>query len=348
MVEDRARARRQASQGRRVGAARARRSSPTPTTCASRRRSRSSMRCSPRARRCAPTTRSRMPIAAAQTRGRRALLRRRVRRRVRAPTRWSSPTEWNQFRALDVERLKQRHEAPVVVDLRNVYDPGDAARDGIRYSRASGGHDGGVRASPAAGASSARTSSRRSCVSGDDGTRPSTTSRRGRRENLEPAPDWANAGAGAVPSWSRATSAISTCRRAGGRGARLRSPSGRHRLRSSARWRTRSGSNDVNVTGHAATLLVRRARCRMSSASSYASSSSVYGESDDAAQESRPCPAPISPYGIAKLAGGDATCAIFHRLYGRLGDRAALLQRVRAAPGSRQRVRRRRPEIHRA
>ena len=42
-------------------------------------------------------------------------------------------TEWNQFRMLDLERLKSRLEPPVIVDLRNVYDPAAMRRAGFRY-----------------------------------------------------------------------------------------------------------------------------------------------------------------------------------------------------------------------
>ena len=42
-------------------------------------------------------------------------------------------TEWEQFRALDFERLKATMERPVLVDLRNVYRPEDAARHGFAY-----------------------------------------------------------------------------------------------------------------------------------------------------------------------------------------------------------------------
>ena len=45
----------------------------------------------------------------------------------RAPTRWSIVTEWEQFRALDLERLKREMAQPVVVDLRNIYRPEDMA-----------------------------------------------------------------------------------------------------------------------------------------------------------------------------------------------------------------------------
>jgi UDPglucose 6-dehydrogenase len=42
-------------------------------------------------------------------------------------------TEWEQFRALDLEKLKQVMAQPVIVDLRNIYHPDDMARHGFRY-----------------------------------------------------------------------------------------------------------------------------------------------------------------------------------------------------------------------
>src|SRR5271169_5330158 len=42
-------------------------------------------------------------------------------------------TEWEQFRALDLERLRDLMACPVVVDLRNVYRPEDVRRRGFRY-----------------------------------------------------------------------------------------------------------------------------------------------------------------------------------------------------------------------
>ncbi|AXK81894.1 UDP-glucose/GDP-mannose dehydrogenase family protein [Pseudolabrys taiwanensis] len=42
-------------------------------------------------------------------------------------------TEWEQFRALDFVRLKTVMERPVLVDLRNVYRPEEAARHGFAY-----------------------------------------------------------------------------------------------------------------------------------------------------------------------------------------------------------------------
>jgi UDPglucose 6-dehydrogenase len=42
-------------------------------------------------------------------------------------------TEWNQFRNLDLERLKEAMATPVVVDLRNVYDPQRMRELGFEY-----------------------------------------------------------------------------------------------------------------------------------------------------------------------------------------------------------------------
>jgi UDPglucose 6-dehydrogenase len=43
-------------------------------------------------------------------------------------------TEWDQFRALDMTRLKTLLKSPVVVDLRNIYDPADMRRRGFAYT----------------------------------------------------------------------------------------------------------------------------------------------------------------------------------------------------------------------
>ncbi len=43
-------------------------------------------------------------------------------------------TEWNAFRALDLERVKELMNDPVVVDLRNVYDPQEMTAAGFRYT----------------------------------------------------------------------------------------------------------------------------------------------------------------------------------------------------------------------
>ncbi|MFN3459750.1 MAG: UDP-glucose dehydrogenase family protein [Oceanibaculum sp.] len=43
-------------------------------------------------------------------------------------------TEWNEFRGLSVERMKQSLARPVMIDLRNVYEPKDMAEAGFRYT----------------------------------------------------------------------------------------------------------------------------------------------------------------------------------------------------------------------
>ena len=42
-------------------------------------------------------------------------------------------TEWNQFRALELERLKDLLKQPLLVDLRNLYVPERVAAAGFRY-----------------------------------------------------------------------------------------------------------------------------------------------------------------------------------------------------------------------
>ncbi len=43
-------------------------------------------------------------------------------------------TEWDAFRALDLDRLKEEMAAPVMVDLRNVYRPDEMRRRGFKYA----------------------------------------------------------------------------------------------------------------------------------------------------------------------------------------------------------------------
>jgi Predicted UDP-glucose 6-dehydrogenase len=43
-------------------------------------------------------------------------------------------TEWNEFRGLDLARMKQLLRQPNVVDLRNVYNPAEMVEAGFRYS----------------------------------------------------------------------------------------------------------------------------------------------------------------------------------------------------------------------
>jgi UDPglucose 6-dehydrogenase len=43
-------------------------------------------------------------------------------------------TEWEQFRALDLDRLHDLMACPVIVDLRNIYQPAEMYRHGFAYS----------------------------------------------------------------------------------------------------------------------------------------------------------------------------------------------------------------------
>jgi UDPglucose 6-dehydrogenase len=43
-------------------------------------------------------------------------------------------TEWDQFRALDLNRVKRLMRQPVMIDLRNIYRPEDMQARGFRYS----------------------------------------------------------------------------------------------------------------------------------------------------------------------------------------------------------------------
>jgi UDPglucose 6-dehydrogenase len=42
-------------------------------------------------------------------------------------------TEWDAFRALDLDRVKSLLKSPVIVDLRNIYRPEDARKRGFTY-----------------------------------------------------------------------------------------------------------------------------------------------------------------------------------------------------------------------
>ncbi len=42
-------------------------------------------------------------------------------------------TEWNEFRAFDLERARSLLRTPLVVDLRNIYEPAEMAAAGLRY-----------------------------------------------------------------------------------------------------------------------------------------------------------------------------------------------------------------------
>jgi UDPglucose 6-dehydrogenase len=51
-------------------------------------------------------------------------------------------TEWDAFRALDLKRVAAMLKTPVIVDLRNVYPPEEAARAGLRYTGIGRGQEG--------------------------------------------------------------------------------------------------------------------------------------------------------------------------------------------------------------
>jgi UDPglucose 6-dehydrogenase len=42
-------------------------------------------------------------------------------------------TEWNQFRALDMQRVKELLRSPKIADLRNIYEPADMRELGFEY-----------------------------------------------------------------------------------------------------------------------------------------------------------------------------------------------------------------------
>jgi UDPglucose 6-dehydrogenase len=43
-------------------------------------------------------------------------------------------TEWNSYRALDLNRMKSSLKQPIVVDLRNIYRPAEMRTAGFHYS----------------------------------------------------------------------------------------------------------------------------------------------------------------------------------------------------------------------
>ncbi|OIR02337.1 UDP-glucose 6-dehydrogenase TuaD [mine drainage metagenome] len=43
-------------------------------------------------------------------------------------------TEWNEFRALNFDRVKKALKAPILVDLRNIYEPAEMVEAGFQYS----------------------------------------------------------------------------------------------------------------------------------------------------------------------------------------------------------------------
>jgi UDPglucose 6-dehydrogenase len=51
-------------------------------------------------------------------------------------------TEWNEFKQLDLGRLKQSMRQPIIVDGRNIYDPKMAERAGFHYRGMGRGYNG--------------------------------------------------------------------------------------------------------------------------------------------------------------------------------------------------------------
>jgi nucleoside-diphosphate-sugar epimerase len=133
----------------------------------------------------------------------------------------------------------------------------------------------------------------------------------GRRSNLDGAAAWAKAGGGSFELLEGDIRDLATCRRAvAGADYVLHQAA----IPSVQRSVTDPlGSNDVNVTG-SLNLLVA-ARDANVKRFVMASSSSLYGDSETLPKVETMAPAPISPYGLQKLAG-ESYCGIFHRLYG--------------------------------
>jgi UDPglucose 6-dehydrogenase len=51
-------------------------------------------------------------------------------------------TEWNEFKQLDLPRLKDSMRRPVIVDGRNIYDPDEMQALGFEYRGFGRGYDG--------------------------------------------------------------------------------------------------------------------------------------------------------------------------------------------------------------
>ncbi|MCP3978812.1 MAG: SDR family oxidoreductase [bacterium] len=133
----------------------------------------------------------------------------------------------------------------------------------------------------------------------------------GRRSNLESAPAWAESGGGAFELLEGDMREADTCH-AAMRGVDYvlhfaAIPSVQRSVENPAE------TNAVNVSG---TLnLLDAARAAQVKRFVFASSSSIYGESETLPKEESMPSAPISPYGLQKLAG-ETYCCLYHRLYG--------------------------------
>jgi nucleoside-diphosphate-sugar epimerase len=133
----------------------------------------------------------------------------------------------------------------------------------------------------------------------------------GRRENLAHAEEWRAAGGGEFRLIEGDLRDSETCRRAvAGADFVL------HKAAIPSVQRSVENplvTNEVNVGGTLQLLeAARRAGTRRFV---FASSSSVYGDSVQLPKVETMAPAPISPYGLQKLAG-ESYCVLYHRLYG--------------------------------
>ena len=42
-------------------------------------------------------------------------------------------TEWNEFRALDISKVKKLLYRPIIIDFRNIYNPDELLKQGMEY-----------------------------------------------------------------------------------------------------------------------------------------------------------------------------------------------------------------------
>ena len=133
----------------------------------------------------------------------------------------------------------------------------------------------------------------------------------GRRGNLKDAPEWARAGGARFELLEGDVREGEICRRAvSGVDYVLHQaaiPSVQRSVKDPV------ATNAVNVSGTLNLLVAARDAAVQRFV--FASSSSLYGESETLPKVETMPPAPISPYGLQKLAG-ETYCGIFHRLYG--------------------------------
>jgi UDP-N-acetylglucosamine 4-epimerase len=144
-----------------------------------------------------------------------------------------------------------------------------------------------------------------------DGVRVLDNFETGRRENLAAAASWAKAGGGSYELLEGDIRDMATCRQAVSGADYVLHQAAIPSVQRSVKDPV--ASNGVNVSGTLNLLVASRdekvKRFVM------ASSSSLYGESETLPKVETMAPAPISPYGLQKLAG-ETYCGIFHRLYG--------------------------------